>query len=697
MRKTVIQFLFPLVVACCATTAFAAQGYPPYTCPTPPTPPVTCDTISIVNIQNAAAVPHPVPADTAFGVRGIITAFQHVAGTGFYVQIRDGGSNPLPWTGINAFRGSSSPTLVLGDSVALYGLVAEFPSTNGKTEISSNSAIVPYVRVVTSGNSLPGFHVGTVPELKELQHGGAAEQWEDMLVKVRTAMKVVRSGPPGIFSGQFKAIVNGCVAGCDSVLIDGGLLSLSSTTPTPVPPPPVGTVVDSVQGIFTESATGYQISLRGAGDLFAALAPSLIDAIPIEDNTLRVVFDRPVTQTTAEDFNNNYSLLTGTVTAASQPVPNGNVVNLTISGFPADGAAQSLTSEGIESVSSGLVSTAQTKNFFQGVETVASIQQPLTGTGGLGGTPCEDRSRFAGTGSFIGDRVSFRGVVTGINGDLNYVEDAVGGVRSGVLVFRPTATTVVGHKYLFSAGVQEFFGATEVAQTGTSPSYYVVDEGVAALPTARGPIGSSQSNFIEILRDSTCDATQSILTGEDFESVLINVPYGVVVNNRASGDNFRITNAYASDDTILVDNDFGYTFQADSLEAVSVTGLLRWNFGEFRVIPRSDADIRSLGNVTGVPGTDLPKTLSFAVTPNPGTNSNVSFGLPQRANVDLAIYDLQGRQLAVLARGELPAGAYIRRWDGKTSSGAQLGSGVYFYRLKVGDEVRMIRAVRLSR
>src|SRR5262249_12022276 len=155
-------------------------------------------------------------------------------------------------------------------------------------------------------------------------------------------------------------------------------------------------------------------------------------------------------------------LLTGTVTGASQPVPNGSIVNLTISGFPADGAPQSLTAENIVSVSSGLANAAQSVDFFQGVQTVAAIQQPLTGSGGLGGSPCDDRSRFAGTGSLLGNRVSFRGVVTGINGDLNYVEDAGGGLRSGVLVFRPTAVLQVGHKYLLSAATQEFFGATEI-------------------------------------------------------------------------------------------------------------------------------------------------------------------------------------------------------------------------------------------
>ena len=73
----------------------------------------------------------------------------------------------------------------------------------------------------------------------------------------------------------------------------------------------------------------------------------------------------------------------------------------------------------------------------------------------------------------------------------------------------------------------------------------------------------------------------------------------------------------------------------------------------------------------------------------------ISFGLPRHDRVELGIFDLQGRQLVQLARGDLPAGQYTREWNGLDASGKHVNPGVYFYRLKVGSEIRTLRGVLL--
>lgn len=59
---------------------------------------------------------------------------------------------------------------------------------------------------------------------------------------------------------------------------------------------------------------------------------------------------------------------------------------------------------------------------------------------------------------------------------------------------------------------------------------------------------------------------------------------------------------------------------------------------------------------------------------NPGTTIN--FHLPMTGRVTLSVFDVAGRQVAMLVAGLLPAGEYSRRWD---TTG--VSSGVYFYRL----------------
>ena len=62
---------------------------------------------------------------------------------------------------------------------------------------------------------------------------------------------------------------------------------------------------------------------------------------------------------------------------------------------------------------------------------------------------------------------------------------------------------------------------------------------------------------------------------------------------------------------------------------------------------------------------------------NPGTT--ISFFLPQQGTVDLRVYDNLGRQVAVLAQGQLFAGEHTRAFDGSL-----LPSGLYIARLTVG-------------
>ncbi len=67
--------------------------------------------------------------------------------------------------------------------------------------------------------------------------------------------------------------------------------------------------------------------------------------------------------------------------------------------------------------------------------------------------------------------------------------------------------------------------------------------------------------------------------------------------------------------------------------------------------------------------------------PNPfnGT-SNIEFEIPAVSEVSLAIFDLLGREVAVLVSGDLQPGVYRRRWES-----SDLPSGTYFYRLSVAQ------------
>ncbi len=64
--------------------------------------------------------------------------------------------------------------------------------------------------------------------------------------------------------------------------------------------------------------------------------------------------------------------------------------------------------------------------------------------------------------------------------------------------------------------------------------------------------------------------------------------------------------------------------------------------------------------------------------PNPfNPVTNITFSIPKAGNVKLVVYDMTGREAAVLANGQLAAGIYNVDFDA-----SKLSSGVYFYRLE---------------
>jgi hypothetical protein len=685
-----------------AGLAQAAYKYPPG----PPFRPFCAslpDSINLYSIEQTdttLAPCHPATLDTVLGVRGIITGFDAKASAyGFYIQNGTG-----PWAGADIFTGSTNynsavpgtPTggnLALGDSVVIYGTTQEFPTANGTTEIEGPDAIQNtndiIIRRISSGNPLPPIHVGTCHELEWLPAFSQAEQWEGLIVKIRGPLTVGRTSGTGIQSPNF-LLTDGT---SDSVLVDGFTLTTLGAAPT------VGTIVDSIVGIVNQntssSGTGsinsYRIQIRSGNDLYLAVPPSLTDAYSIEDNQLRLVFDRNVDPATAT-LPGKYSLASAidgsTVNTASLETTPGNVVILGITSVLNHGDLETVGVSGVGSAGcpSCTISPQQTRSFFNGVLSLAEVQTPDPAFLPL----FDDRSRFSGTGSLPGGRLTYRGIEAHQFGSVYYMVDLSGAQRGGLGVFGPTQPLLDSHKYRVVGAVQEFGSETEGTQ-----EVYITDEGLGTLPT---PI----SQTVHVLRDTTTDQTQSVLTGEDFEACLVKLNYVRVTEPPATVTSFN--NSFfvagpigAYSDTMLVSNLSGaltaYT-PVDSGSIVNVTGILHFTGGTFRICPRSPSDIVLLGsNTTGVGG---PQQLSFSVAPNPARVSTISFALPRASHVDLGVFDLQGRQVAQIFKGDFPAGSFSRAWNGTDASGKRVNPGVYFYRLKAGPEVRIVRGVLLQ-
>ncbi len=76
--------------------------------------------------------------------------------------------------------------------------------------------------------------------------------------------------------------------------------------------------------------------------------------------------------------------------------------------------------------------------------------------------------------------------------------------------------------------------------------------------------------------------------------------------------------------------------------------------------------------------------------PNPfNPETTIKYQLPEAGKVVLKIYNVIGQEIRTLVNEEKEAGYHNIRWDGMDNKGVSVSSGVYIYRLQVGNFVRV--------
>ncbi len=119
------------------------------------------------------------------------------------------------------------------------------------------------------------------------------------------------------------------------------------------------------------------------------------------------------------------------------------------------------------------------------------------------------------------------------------------------------------------------------------------------------------------------------------------------------------------------------------------------NDGKLEIVFGSDPDYGELCVVYALNGEESGieekiNTGLFSLSPanpNPFTSkTTVQYELEKAVNVDISVYNMLGQKVRDLFSGKQSAGTHSVSWDGREDSGEKLSSGVYFFRVEVGDE-----------
>jgi hypothetical protein len=75
--------------------------------------------------------------------------------------------------------------------------------------------------------------------------------------------------------------------------------------------------------------------------------------------------------------------------------------------------------------------------------------------------------------------------------------------------------------------------------------------------------------------------------------------------------------------------------------------------------------------------------------PNPFNGTTIiEFSLTKTTTIEAAVFDIQGRKIKTLAKGQYAAGKYHFSWNGTDSQGRSVAAGVYFYRFQSENSVK---------
>ncbi|MBC8192747.1 MAG: T9SS type A sorting domain-containing protein [Candidatus Marinimicrobia bacterium] len=100
----------------------------------------------------------------------------------------------------------------------------------------------------------------------------------------------------------------------------------------------------------------------------------------------------------------------------------------------------------------------------------------------------------------------------------------------------------------------------------------------------------------------------------------------------------------------------------------------------------------------GVDGLALPEEYTLNQNyPNPfNPITTISYGLPERAEVSMEIYNMRGQLIATLVNEHQEAGLYQQIWNGLDGSGQPVSTGLYLTRLHSGPYTRVIKMIYLK-
>jgi hypothetical protein len=190
------------------------------------------------------------------------------------------------------------------------------------------------------------------------------------------------------------------------------------------------------------------------------------------------------------------------------------------------------------------------------------------------------------------------------------------------------------------------------------------------------------------------------LSAEQWSSMLVKYQ-NVTIDSLNADGNSNFGESYANDGTLphtriiwsdgRTSYDNGYNSGDPSYTQLSkgdkfseVKGVLSFTHSYYKLTPRNNNDVTGYNPVGVNDLVEIPSAFALEQNyPNPfNPTTNIRYSIPSEGFVTLRIYDMLGQEVATLVNHVQSAGVYTANFNA-----GSMTSGIYFYSLKVGDNV----------
>jgi len=559
---------------------------------------------------------------------------------GLYCQEANGcpGYSNGEWSGVLVYMGADLPEVGVGDLISVSGTYEEY---NDLTEID-NVTNETVTLIQADYGQIPPVPL-TTADLGLWAADTLCEKWEGVRVLLDTLVCTGYYNMPDYPEANLveKEDFTGLKAVTDTIRIDDKLAIPTLAYPAP------GDSLEYVIGMWNSASYGglleYNLIPQGNEDIVYLgdpPPPNLVQAYSVSGTRVIASFDREVSAETASDPT-NFSFLTVTVTSSVRHGADYRLVYINHTA-PAPETPEQLLVCNLENSEGVPMSECQTADFYIGVNPISFVQTPGEGD----------------TSQVVGEIVTIAGQVTGGSEVFThfYIGTPGGGPYNGLYIYGTDARPSRGDSLIIAGYVDEYYGFTEIS----APMY------------VSSPIFCTTPDMQPDVLDISVLTTPSPGdTAEAWEACLVRVEDATVSTAQYGFNISRGT------DTCAVGYYGDYDYYAHTGDSVSITGLLQYSYDVWTLQPRTDADIDTLF-LADVAIEDLPlRVVEFKNYPNPfNPETTIEFGIDSRAEVNLSIFDVNGRLVRTLVHQPMATGSYRVRWNGEDSNGQATAAGV---------------------